>query len=171
MWMRAGASSSSAKSPVVLPLNAGGRRILRYCNGIVCLHCRSSYQTWRMEKWTSTQRCLGREEVPSNWMGEDFRFVTVKTDKLDFFWLEIKGNITALPTGGACMHCRSVFKKTEAHQQQSLCSTFNGNRRSVEWCDYHFLFFHVCRFHWDFFPTAETLSSKDADHSGPVTYW
>lgn len=28
-----------------------------------------------------------------------------------FFWLEIKGNITALPTGGACMHCRSVFKE------------------------------------------------------------
>lgn len=111
MWMWAGVCSSSAKSPVMLPLNAGGRRILQFFNGIVCLHCRSLYQTWRMENRTSTQRCLEREEVPSNWMGKDFRFVTFKTDKFDFFWLEIKGNITALPTGGACMHCRSVFKE------------------------------------------------------------
>lgn len=107
MWMRAGVCSSSAKE------EGEFCRILRFCNGIVCLHCRSLYQTWRMENWKSTQRCLEREEVPGTFKlnGRRLQICHSQNRQMWFFWLQIKGNITALPTGGACMHCRSVFKE------------------------------------------------------------
>lgn len=98
----------------VLFLCQGRRRILQN-SAILQWDCLSPLQIFVPDvahgKLKIHTTMSGKRRGPFKLNGRRLQICHSQNRQMWFFWLQIKGNITALPTGGACMHCRSVFKE------------------------------------------------------------